>query len=112
MWDPDRTRSPRKGMNAAPLVAADGLYDPATTMGDLFREKAPTGEAASWADFDAFTKSHFANFSASGGKGLAFLVDGTIAATGTHSELLRTVPAYRAILSSDAEEQTDLEVTR
>ncbi|WP_228389450.1 ABC transporter ATP-binding protein [Cumulibacter manganitolerans] len=43
---------------------------------------------------------------------VAFLVDGTIAAVGTHRELLRTLPAYRAILSADAEEQTDLEVTR
>jgi ATP-binding cassette subfamily B protein len=43
---------------------------------------------------------------------VAFLADGTIVATGTHTELLRTVPAYRAILSADAEEQTDLEVTR
>lgn len=43
---------------------------------------------------------------------VAFLVDGRIVATGTHRELLETVPAYRAILSSDADESSDLEVTR
>lgn len=43
---------------------------------------------------------------------VAFLVDGRIAAIGTHAELLETNPAYRAILSSDADEVSDLEVTR
>ena len=37
---------------------------------------------------------------------VALIADGTIAAIGTHHELLETVPAYRAILSQDA----DLEV--
>ncbi|HEY2950314.1 MAG TPA: ABC transporter ATP-binding protein [Micromonosporaceae bacterium] len=35
---------------------------------------------------------------------VALLEDGRIAATGTHSELLDTVPAYRAVLSAAAEE--------
>ena len=35
------------------------------------------GEAASWADFDTFAKAHFDAFSQNGGKGLAFLVDGS-----------------------------------
>jgi ATP-binding cassette subfamily B protein len=34
---------------------------------------------------------------------VAFLDGGRIAAVGTHAELLRTVPAYRAILSQEAE---------
>jgi ATP-binding cassette subfamily B protein len=37
---------------------------------------------------------------------VALIAGGTIAAIGTHHELLETVPAYRAILSQDA----DLEV--
>jgi ATP-binding cassette, subfamily B, bacterial len=35
---------------------------------------------------------------------VALLQDGTIAAVGTHRELLASVPAYRAILSQDAED--------
>jgi ATP-binding cassette subfamily B protein len=35
---------------------------------------------------------------------VALLADGRIVATGTHSELLDTVPAYRAVLSAAAEE--------
>ena len=35
---------------------------------------------------------------------VAFLHDGTIAAVGTHSELLATVPAYRDVLSQEAED--------
>ncbi len=34
---------------------------------------------------------------------VALLQDGTIVATGTHHELMETVPAYRAVLSQDAE---------
>lgn len=34
---------------------------------------------------------------------VAFLQDGTIAAAGTHHDLMATVPAYRAILSQEAE---------
>jgi MoCo/4Fe-4S cofactor protein with predicted Tat translocation signal len=56
LFDPDRSRAPRKGMNAG--------------------HGANHGEAASWADFDAFAKTHFASFDATGGKGLAFVVDG------------------------------------
>ena len=40
---------------------------------------------------------------------VAFLQGGTIAAIGTHSQLLAEVPAYRDILSSDADESSDLE---
>jgi ATP-binding cassette subfamily B protein len=36
---------------------------------------------------------------------VALLQDGTIAAVGTHRELLASVPAYRAILSQDAEDE-------
>jgi len=36
---------------------------------------------------------------------VALLQDGTIAAVGTHSELLATVPAYREVLSATAEER-------
>jgi ATP-binding cassette subfamily B protein len=38
---------------------------------------------------------------------VALLQDGTITAIGTHSELLETVPAYRDILSQQAEELAD-----
>jgi ATP-binding cassette subfamily B protein len=34
---------------------------------------------------------------------VALLQDGEIVAVGTHSELLATVPAYRAVLSQEAE---------
>jgi ATP-binding cassette subfamily B protein len=34
---------------------------------------------------------------------VALLQDGTIVATGTHHELMQTVPAYRAVLSQDAD---------
>jgi ATP-binding cassette subfamily B protein len=37
---------------------------------------------------------------------VAFLADGRIAATGTHSELLERVPAYRAVLAQEAEPST------
>ena len=36
---------------------------------------------------------------------VALLQDGAIAATGTHSELLATVPAYRAVLSASVDEE-------
>jgi ATP-binding cassette subfamily B protein len=36
---------------------------------------------------------------------VALLQDGTVAAVGTHRELLASVPAYRAILSQDAEDE-------
>jgi len=36
---------------------------------------------------------------------VALLQDGTVAAVGTHRELLTSVPAYRAILSQDAEDE-------
>jgi ATP-binding cassette subfamily B protein len=45
------------------------------------------------------------------GVGVALLQDGTIVATGTHHELMQTVPAYRAVLSQDADprgEETEL----
>jgi ATP-binding cassette subfamily B protein len=38
---------------------------------------------------------------------VALLADGRIAAIGTHSDLLATVPAYRAVLSAAAEEPDD-----
>lgn len=38
---------------------------------------------------------------------VALLQRGTVAATGTHAELLAEVPAYRAILSQDAEDAPD-----
>jgi ATP-binding cassette subfamily B protein len=38
---------------------------------------------------------------------VALLQDGTITAVGTHAELLATVPAYRSILSQEAEELPD-----
>jgi ATP-binding cassette subfamily B protein len=34
---------------------------------------------------------------------VALLEDGTITAVGTHSELMATVPSYRAVLSAEAE---------
>lgn len=37
---------------------------------------------------------------------VALLEDGTVAAVGTHSELMETVPSYRAVLSQHAEEVT------
>jgi ATP-binding cassette, subfamily B, bacterial len=40
---------------------------------------------------------------------VAFLDGGTIAAVGTHSELMERVPAYRDILSQEAEADADLE---
>lgn len=39
---------------------------------------------------------------------VAFLHEGTIAAVGTHSELMARVPAYRAILSQEADSDADL----
>ncbi|MGI8696518.1 MAG: ABC transporter ATP-binding protein [Mycobacteriales bacterium] len=42
---------------------------------------------------------------------VALLQDGTITAVGTHSELLETVPAYRAILSQQADEQPAADTT-
>src|SRR5207302_9515814 len=36
---------------------------------------------------------------------VAFLHDGTLVATGTHSELLARLPAYRAVLSEATEER-------
>jgi ATP-binding cassette subfamily B protein len=41
---------------------------------------------------------------------VALLLDGEIAAIGTHSELLATVPEYRAVLSADADADIDEEV--
>jgi ATP-binding cassette subfamily B protein len=35
---------------------------------------------------------------------VALLENGTISAVGTHSELMQTVPSYRAVLSQHAEE--------
>ena len=43
---------------------------------------------------------------------VALLQDGRITAIGTHSQLMQDVPAYRAILSKDADESSDLEETR
>ncbi|TCC36629.1 ABC transporter ATP-binding protein [Kribbella speibonae] len=40
---------------------------------------------------------------------VALMEDGTITATGTHQELLETVPAYREILSQEAELDSDLD---
>ncbi|MDQ1645174.1 MAG: ATP-binding cassette, subfamily bacterial [Cryptosporangiaceae bacterium] len=40
---------------------------------------------------------------------VALLQDGTITAVGTHSELMATVPAYRAVLSATADDQADEE---
>lgn len=40
---------------------------------------------------------------------VALLRDGVITAVGTHSDLLATVPAYRAVLSAEAEIDTDFE---
>jgi ATP-binding cassette subfamily B protein len=37
---------------------------------------------------------------------VAFLADGRIVATGTHSDLLERVPAYRAVLAQEAEPST------
>jgi ATP-binding cassette subfamily B protein len=39
---------------------------------------------------------------------VAFLHGGTVAATGTHSELMATVPAYRDVLSQEAEREEEL----
>jgi ATP-binding cassette subfamily B protein len=39
---------------------------------------------------------------------VAFLHAGTIAAVGTHSELMERVPAYAEVLSQEAEELEDL----
>ena len=36
---------------------------------------------------------------------VAFLDGGTIAAVGTHSELLESVPAYRAVLAQEADDE-------
>jgi ATP-binding cassette subfamily B protein len=41
---------------------------------------------------------------------VALLLDGEIAAVGTHSELLATVPEYRAVLSAEADADIDEEV--
>jgi ATP-binding cassette subfamily B protein len=38
---------------------------------------------------------------------VALLVDGEIAAVGTHSELLATVPEYRSVLSASADSAED-----
>ncbi len=54
LFDPDRSRQPRKGLNSG--------------------HEGKHGEAATWADFDAFAKTHFAQFSSK--PGLAFVVDG------------------------------------
>jgi ATP-binding cassette, subfamily B, bacterial len=43
---------------------------------------------------------------------VALLEDGAITAVGTHSELLDSVPAYRSILSQDAEDEFAAEDTR
>jgi ATP-binding cassette subfamily B protein len=40
---------------------------------------------------------------------VALLSDGEIAAVGTHSELMATVPEYRAVLSASADLDADLE---
>ncbi|HEY3501368.1 MAG TPA: ABC transporter ATP-binding protein [Actinocatenispora sp.] len=40
---------------------------------------------------------------------VALLEDGRITAVGTHSELLATVPSYRAVLSATADEEKDLD---
>jgi ABC-type multidrug transport system fused ATPase/permease subunit len=37
---------------------------------------------------------------------VAFLVDGVVAATGTHAELLETDPRYRAVVVRDVAEVT------
>jgi ATP-binding cassette subfamily B protein len=39
---------------------------------------------------------------------VALLADGRIAALGTHSELLDSVPAYRSVLSAAADEEAAL----
>jgi ATP-binding cassette subfamily B protein len=43
---------------------------------------------------------------------VALLADGRIAALGTHSQLLATVPAYRAVLSAAAEDPDDVGLVR
>ncbi len=43
---------------------------------------------------------------------VALLLDGEIAAVGTHSELMATVPDYRSVLSADADEDLDEEEVR
>jgi ATP-binding cassette subfamily B protein len=43
---------------------------------------------------------------------VALLADGRIAAAGTHSELLATVPAYRAVLSAGADDPDDIGLVR
>jgi ATP-binding cassette subfamily B protein len=43
---------------------------------------------------------------------VALLADGRIAAVGTHSDLLATVPAYRAVLSAAAEDPDDAGLVR
>jgi len=39
---------------------------------------------------------------------VALLQDGVIAAVGTHSHLLSTVPAYRSVLASTASEEVSI----
>ena len=56
LFDPDRSRQPRKDINKG--------------------HEGSHGTAATWADWDLFAKTHFAGFDGSGGKGLAFVVDG------------------------------------
>ena len=46
------------------------LYD-----ADRLRSPMQGGQAKTWADFDAFAATHFGALNASGGEGLAFLVD-------------------------------------
>jgi ATP-binding cassette subfamily B protein len=43
---------------------------------------------------------------------VALLLDGGIAAVGTHSDLLATVPEYRAVLSAEADADLDLDEVR
>ena len=50
LYDPDRARNPMKDLRAG-------------------------GSNATWADWDAFAPTHFAAYAASGGRGLAFVVD-------------------------------------
>ncbi|MDP2340743.1 MAG: TAT-variant-translocated molybdopterin oxidoreductase [Deltaproteobacteria bacterium] len=57
LFDPDRSRTPRKNM----VTGHDKGH----------------GENATWADWDTFQKAHFDGVGASGGKGVAFLVDGS-----------------------------------
>ncbi len=77
LWDPDRSRTPRKNLKGGKGAGYDGVYEPAPTLDHVHDDGNVAGEAASWADFDTFAKAHFDAFSQNGGKGLAFLVDGS-----------------------------------